>query len=339
MEEEMIKKVKLKIAIAEIRREEMINQRKKFINPKIGIAVCACFVLMTGVVFAKDIEQYIKNIFNNTNEAIDMAVENGYVQSEKMDYVYDKEVGIRVENLVLDDFNLNVAFQFETQKEKVKSIRLHDFVITNEHQKVVYQSQFQYAQTLDELPLYNSINWMNEPIKLTDTIFTDSILFGLRPEKEEFEKLYFDVKSLNVTYEDDTKDIIEGTWKFDITICEEMGKSVNISYTLAAKNEYVESCTGTLSATGMVVELNLVSPFDVMKYIEENSEISDDLNLFSIKHKGKEYGLSKFEYGNYETTKIMIQYDNIGTFLNDLDELELYLKPFCSSIILEKEEN
>ncbi len=337
MEEEMIKKVKLKIAIAEIRREEMINQRKKFINPKIGIAVCACFVLMTGVVFAKDIEQYIKNIFNNTNEAIDMAIENGYVQSEKMDYVYDKEVGIRVENLVLDDFNLNVAFQFETQKEKVKSIRFRDFIITNEHQKVVYQSQFQYAQTLDELPLYNSINWMNEPIKLTDTIFTDSILFGLRPEKEEFEKLYFDVKSLNVTYEDDTKDIIEGTWEFDITICEEMRKSVNISYKLAEKNEYVEFCTGTLSPTGMVVELKLASSFNIREYLEENFEMSDDLNLFLIKCNGKEYGLSSFEYD--PSNQIKIHYDNIGTFFDDLDKLELYLKPFDSSVILTKQES
>lgn len=333
-----MKKVKLKIAIAEIKKEEKMNQKRKFIYQKTGIAVCAVFVLTTGAVFAKDIEHYFKNLFHNTNEAIDMAAQNGYVQNEKMDYVYDKEIGIKVENLVLDDLNLNLAFQVETQKEKVKSIRFRDFVITNEQQKVIYQSEFKYAKTLDELPLYNSVNWMNAPIKLTDTTFADSILFGLRPA-EDFEKLYFDIKSLDITYEDDAKEVLEGIWQFEVTICEEMRKSMNISYTLAEKSEYVESCTGTLSPTGMVVELNLVSPFDVMKYIEENSEILDDLNLFSIKHNGKEYGLSKFEYGNYEATKIIVQYDNIGTFLDDLDELELYLKPFCSSIILTKQES
>ena len=336
MEEEIMKKVKLKIAIAEIKKEEIMNRKRKFIYQKIGIAVCACFVLMTGVVFAKDIEQYIKNIFNNTNEAIDMAVENGYVQSEKMDYVYDKEVGIRVENLVLDNLNLNLAFQFETQKEKVKSIRFHDFTIKNEQQKVIYQSEFKYAKTLEELPLYNSINWMNEPIKLTDTTFADSILFGLRPA-EEFEKLYFDIKSLDITYENSAKEVLEGTWKFDITICEAMRKSMNISYTLAEKSEYVESCTGTLSPTGMVLELKLVSSFNISEYLEENFNVSDDLNLFSIKCNGKEYGLSSFVYNH--ANQIKIHYDNIGTFFDDLDELELYLKPFCSSVILTKQES
>lgn len=293
-------------------------------------------MLTTGVVFAKDIEHYFKNLFHNTNEAIDLAVENGYVQNEKMDYVYDKEVGIKVENLVLDDLNLNLAFQFETQKEKVKSIRFRDFVITNEQQKVIYQSEFKYAKTPDELPLYNSINWMNAPVKLTDTTFADSILFGLRPA-EGFEKLYFDIKSLDITYEDDAKEVLEGIWQFEVTICEEMRKSMNISYTLAEKNKYVESCTGMLSPTGMVVELELVPSFDISQYLEGNFRTSDDLNLFPIKHSGKEYGVSSFEYNH--SNEIKIHYDNIGVFLDDLDELELYLKPFCSSIILEKEEN
>lgn len=74
-------------------------------------------VLSTGVVFAKDINNYFSNLFNNSNKAIDVAVENGYVQQIDTGYTYDKDIGIKVENLVLDDLNLDISFNFETKKK------------------------------------------------------------------------------------------------------------------------------------------------------------------------------------------------------------------------------
>lgn len=331
-------RIKFKIAISKIDDEEnniAMNKNIKFKNKKIGIAACACLVLTTGVVFAKDFENYIKKIFNNSTEAIDTAVENGYVQNENMDYVYDKDIGIKVDNLILDDLNLDISFTFETKKENIKSIRFDNFTITNDNNKVIYRSEFKYAETLDEVPLYNSLTWFNSPTKVTDTTFTDSILFGLRPEIEDFKELYFDIKSLKIIYNDDTQEIIDGNWKFSVTINDEMRKNTNISYTLSEKNEYVKSCNATLSATGLILELELTTPFDASEYILENIDKLDDVSLFYLKNNNDLLPASRIDIvsGN---TKYIAYYDNIGIFSDNIDSLEIYLEPFDATITLVK---
>ena len=79
-----------------------------------------------------------------------------------MDYTYDKDIGIKVNSLILDDLNLDISFNFETKKENIKSIRFNDFVIINENEKIIYQSEFKSVKNDEELPLYNSLTWMNE---------------------------------------------------------------------------------------------------------------------------------------------------------------------------------
>ena len=105
------------IAISKMKEESDITMKNSKNIIKKGIGIVACFVvLFSGIVYAKDIENYLKRIFNNTTEAIDKAVENGYIQQENMDYTYDKDIGIKVNSLILDDLNLDISFNFETKK-------------------------------------------------------------------------------------------------------------------------------------------------------------------------------------------------------------------------------
>lgn len=101
-------------------------------------------LITTGLVFAKDISEFVTKFFTNSNKAIDAAVENGYIQTEEMDFVYDKDIGVKLDSLVLDDLNLNISFNFETKKENIKSIRFENFNITNDNNKVVFRSEFEY---------------------------------------------------------------------------------------------------------------------------------------------------------------------------------------------------
>jgi len=340
-------RTKLKIAISKFEDEEKAMNKKVNFKIKKGIGIAACFaILFSGIVYAKDIENYFKKIFNNSTEAIDKAVENGYVQQENMDYTYDKEIGIKVDNLVLDDLNLDISFNFETKKENIKSIRFNDFIITNDNDKVVFRSEFKSAETLDELPLYNSVNWANEPIKLTDTTFTDSILFGLRPEKENFKELYFDVKSVQITYIDDTREILDGTWKFDVTISNEMKNRTNITYTLWEENEYIKSATATLSPTGMFIELKLKEPIDYDSMFEKarSGEITEnEMYNFILKYNNKTFmpglktgGVARNSEGTIDTT---IEYENISSFNEKFDEFEVYIVSFDSTITFVREDN
>ena len=338
MEKEIMEKLKLKIAISEIKKEGEVamNKKKSFITKKIGIAACACLVLTTGVVFAKDIENYFKNLFTNTNEAIEAAVENGYVQTEKMDYVYDNNVGIKVDSLVLDDLHLNISFAFEIDDENVKSIRFKDFIISSNIGRNIYESELKYRENLDEIYLANSVEWMQQAKRIDDKTLVDSILFGLRETDKEIKELGFDVTKLHVVYQDDTWEEIDGNWNFSITISDEMRKSSRIKYVLKEESELVESCTGLLSATGFKMTLKLKEPFDVSNYILNNLSKIDNVGAFYIKHNSELFAPKEIHY-SFDNLEFTLPYESIGTYSGDFDKIEIYLEPWDTSIFLEKE--
>ena len=135
MEDKILEKLKFKIAISEIKKESEIAMKKKFINKKIGIAACACLILTTGVVFAKDIEQFVKYYFG-LNETVNKAAENGYVEEinsnivdnevileeqEKGIVIDDIDVSLKFDEFVMDDLNLSVNMTYEFD-EKIKEV-------------------------------------------------------------------------------------------------------------------------------------------------------------------------------------------------------------------------
>lgn len=329
-------KVISKISIYKFKEENIaIKKPKNYKYMKYGMVACICLMFSTGIVFSKEIESYIKKIFNNSTKAIDVAVENGYIQEENVDYIYDKDIGIKVDNLIVDDLNLDIAFNFETKNENVKSIRLKDFVITNDNEKVVFQSGFKGVEKLEEIPIYNSVTWANEPIKLTDTTFRDSILFGLRPESEEFKELYFDIKSLDLVYENGTQETIDGDWKLMVSIDEKMRVNTNIIYTLLEENKYVENAVATLSPTGVNIKLTLKESFDAAQYIMDNLDILNDIAVFYLKYNNELISPSNTEVSNNLMNEYILRFDSVSIF-DELNEIELYLIPFDSSITLIK---
>ena len=323
-------RTRLKIALSQMNDEVIcLNRQSRF---KINIGFVACLIIMfSGIVYAKDIERIIRNIFTNSTEAIDVAVENGYIQENISEYTYDKEVGIKVDSLILDDLNLDVAFDFETELENVKSIRLNDFIIkTND--KILYESNVTYVENLNELPLYKTISWINEPVKINSTTYKDSIIFGLKESSKEITNLYFYICSLDITYEDDQIEVLEGNWEFEVEIDENMRKTINYIYILSSKNEYVKSCI----ATGMVIEIEFYQVFDIVKYIEDNKSSLNDTALFYIKYNNELLLPSWIEAGDLDGDKFIIHYDNIGMFFDNIDIIEMYLLPFEEIIKLDK---
>lgn len=322
-------RIKFKITLSKIDEEEKyIKDNKRIINiyRKIGLVACICLVITTGIVFAKDI---IKIIFNNSTVAIDSAVENGYVQSEIMDYVYDKNIGIGVEKLVLDDLNLDIAYNIEIIKENVKMARFKDFTITNNNKKIVFRSEFKYAETQNELPLYTSLSWMNLPKKVNDITFSDSILFGLRPEYEKFNELFFDIKSIQIIYDNNTEEIIEGNWQFNIKINDKMTENSTIIYNMINNNEYIESCTATMSKTETIIELSSKARIPT----------EPEINLQSTIFLNSENAKYSSGYIDYNEKHMKIHFEDVGSFIENSDELELNLGFFNTTITLEKEHN
>lgn len=297
---------------------------------KLASVICSFVVMLSGIVYAKDIEKYFKNLFTNTTESIDSAVENGYFQNIDMDFVYDNDIGIKADNLVLDDLNLDISFCFKTNNPNIEAIKFKDFIIKNDNDKKIYESEIQNVDLIEDVSLFTSLNWSNKPVKLSDTIFTDSILLGIKQEKESFNELYFDIESLSVTYIDGKTETLQGNWKFNIILDDKMKKSNEIYYTISEENEFVESCTGTLSATGMIIELYLNSDFD-----EELINSGEDIFILENNNNTFLFDMCRQDIIDSKT-RLILTYNNVGKFMGNNDRFQLHIKPYNTTIILDK---
>ena len=332
--EKLKNEIKAKIAISKFYEEDMAMKNNKNYLVKIAVSVCACLILTTGIVFAKDIENFIRKIFKNTSPAIEQAIDQGYIQNIENDFVYDKDIGIRVDNLVLDELNLNVSIKFENKDKNIASIRFNKFILSTDTNEIIYDSNQQYVTDIKDVYTATYINWKEQPEKLEDNIFADSILFTLGEHSKEKKELIFKIQSLDITYIDNTKEELYGEWNFNLKITEKMRKNQTIKYVLQEENEYIESCTGTLSATGLKIELVLKEELDLGKfYVENEDKVHSHMLFYYIDNN--EF-IEPVMVSGTGTTYTM-PFDNISSTNEIPNTIEIYADPFESSIHLIRE--
>ena len=154
--EKILENVKLKISISNFEKEEKIEMkrtRKSII--KIAAIACCTMLSITGVVFAKDIGNFIKNFFgSNTSEGVDIAVNNGYVAEVETKKQNADGIEISVDSLIMDDYNFAMNFKVELDKkynvDDFDNIYFDDLVITDENGKLVLNTSSVYHQELKE---------------------------------------------------------------------------------------------------------------------------------------------------------------------------------------------
>jgi hypothetical protein len=325
--------IKSKIAVSQFKNESIAMKKSKSPIVKTIITACACLVLTSSIVFAKDIEKVVRKLFSNTSPAIEEAVENGYVQSVENDFTYDQGIGIEVDNIVLDELSLNISIKFSSEIDNVKYMRFNDFVILTDTGEKIFDNNQQYETDLANVYTAQSMKWQNMPEKVADNLYSDSILFTLGERSKEKNELIFKIQSVDVIYQDDVKEKIEGNWEFTIEITDEMRQSQSIEYILEEPNENVESCTGILSPTGFKVELILKEELDIEKVLTENVEKLHGHMLFYYKENDEFIPPDLLDCNDI---KFNIYFNNISSLSVNSDMIELYLDPFESSISLIK---
>ena len=337
-----MKKLKLKISIAKISDEK---SKRRFINKKVVIVACAFLVLTTGLVFSKEIEKITKRLFTNTTKAIDLAVENGYVQNVDMKFVEDKDIGIKVDNMILDEISLDISFCYKVKDSNIKEMRISKYNITTGDGKPINSTEGKY----EEIPLANSINWGDHTqIKTSDTTFSDSVLFTLRDLNYNIDKINIEIYEVKLIY-DDVIEEVQGKWNFNIEISESMKKSSKVEFKMQGTNDKVEDCIGTLSPTGLCIELKLKEPFDIQTWFDENVSklaekgvfeeyetvpfyiIKDGNAIIPYEMGGSDMPLEKEEIGKVQVFK----YNDIGVFEN-VNQIELHICISDEPIVLVK---
>lgn len=338
-----MKKLKLKISIAKISNEK---SKIRYVNKKVVIAACAFLVLTTGLVFSKEIETITKRLFTNTTKAIDLAVENGYVQNVDMNFVEDKDIGIKVDNIILDEISLDISFCYKVKDSNIKEMRISKYNITTGDGKPINSTEGKY----EEIPLANSINWGDHTqIKTSDTTFSDSVLFTLRDLNYNLDKINIEIYEVKLIY-DDVIEEVQGKWNFNIEISESMKKSSKVEFKMKGTNDKVEDCIGTLSPTGLSIELKLKEPFDIQTWFDEKVSklaekgifeeyetapfyiIKDGNVIIPYEMGGSDMPLEKEEIGKVQ----VIKYNDIGIFEN-VNQIELHICMSDEQIVLVKE--
>ena len=121
-------------------QKEKSKKKKKKINIIRTLATaCACCVLVTGVVFAKDITNMIKNFFLNNN-GMDNAIKNGYIDNPNMEYINSNGTEIKINSILMDDYNLSleIGVKGDFIKENITEICFSDMIITDENKNILY---------------------------------------------------------------------------------------------------------------------------------------------------------------------------------------------------------
>lgn len=269
-------KQKFKLAIAISKEKEndnvVINKKINFINKKNGLVACACLVLITGGVFAKDIENYIIDKFN-LGKGVQTAVENGYIAEGNDDYIFcntsavnqkdeqllnDINIGINVNSYLMDDSNLSIEINFKYDdklKEVVNVNNLHtitllDLIIVDDEKRILYDGGVGNKEIFENYCNENSLNYsfgncsenyLNSGLNTFESSEEDledekSYIYNFYVENENYPKS----KKINLIFKkvsfnenfSSENVVLTGDWNIWLDIPEKMYNSVEGNYTV-----------------------------------------------------------------------------------------------------------
>ena len=113
---------------------------------KVAVATVSLVTVSTGVVFAKDISNFIKNVFND-NEGVNTAVESGYVYEIPNVYADSKDTQMRITEMIMDDYTLDLNMVAHFDKDinvtGIEKINIPDMIITDDENRILYSSSNQ----------------------------------------------------------------------------------------------------------------------------------------------------------------------------------------------------
>ena len=120
----ILNNLKDNISVSNFRREKAKKDKLKNVLQS-TFAVILCTFSITGIVFARDISVKVYENFWGTGNGVGHAMEQGYIEKPEMEpevsstvmeneetgeKVEDLDTSVKVDELVMDDFNLSITF-------------------------------------------------------------------------------------------------------------------------------------------------------------------------------------------------------------------------------------
>ncbi len=159
--QEIINRVKLKVSISNFQKEEKIEMPKRSHILKSTAVACLMLISISGMVFAKEISTKIYDNFFATGNGVATAIQEGYIAKNQSEYtnstaefsnedtgivIENSSVKVKVQDIVMDDFNLSAKIVVDLPAEVLEQIpakdiwemNFPDLIVSDEEENVLF---------------------------------------------------------------------------------------------------------------------------------------------------------------------------------------------------------
>ncbi len=300
-------------AINRIKPNKLFSKFKR-----VAIIILSLGIVSTGVVFAKEIVDFFKTIFTNSTPGIEAAVENGYIQNIDMDFVYDNDIGIKVNNIVRDNGILDISLVFDCiNMNNIDNIELVDFeVLENNNIVKINEEEKNTNKDLNSLEIINDIEFKDNKYYKSLLFKTDSI--------EKYKNVEIKISSIDI-YQNNEIIRIQGNWNIIVDL--------NLYKTITENNYYkteydsnLLEVSNTINITNLVIDINFKNQFDIsvisesenIKLLDENNKEIKNTSIFFYEDNNS-INL-KYDYGIYNLP------NNLTLYIKYNKEKDTYIK-------------
>ena len=246
----IFEKVKMKIAISNVKEEDIVMNKSKF-NIGKGIGIAACIALsMTGVVFATT--QIISKFGANSSDGVQTAINNGYYSDVNTEYKEANGISTSIESFLIDDnnFDMNVNIKFDSSYNLPDNGRIDimDLKVVNEKNEKVFATRELESEEMTALykteqeARENYDSYKGAYSEHSQKINDNEIKFYLTAtgnpvEFPKSQKLKVTFNKIRNSYWENNKEknvIYTGEWIFEIDVPSQMAKSNLVHYKLVS---------------------------------------------------------------------------------------------------------
>lgn len=351
MNDNILKKVKTKIAISNMQEEDRVMKKSKSnIARKIGIAACIA-MSVTGVAFATT--KIIKKFGENSSDGVQIAVDNEYYKEINTEYKESDGISVSIESFLIDDNNFNMNFKIKTNNENIKlnegSIDIYDLKVVNEKNETVFVTR--ELETKEKQEMYKTeeearknYDGYEGAYSANHTQINDNeIIYHLTAtgNNEEFpvsKKLKVKFSKIRKKYwenEEEKNMMYIGNWNYEIDVPSDMAKTNTKQYKLVSisdKNYKLESAK--VSNTAFKIYLSnckgiawndkeCVETSDEKKFYPAHR--SDGDGLISFNEAGEVTYYNTFNLTNYDATdklKVHLFKENGEEVIVELEQIK-----------------
>lgn len=255
----------------------------------------ACLVFSAGIVFAKDISQRIYD-FYGLGKGVETAMNEGYIAENKSEYtnstqketfsnedtgivIEDTETKVKVQDIVMDDFNLSATIVVDLSNKILEQIpakdiwemRFPDLIVSDEEGNVLFgidQDALKnfFGGEINEEKVCNSglNNFIKErgtsPVQAVYNMYVEYSNHYPKSKKLNFKFTEIAISNSDETVYGDEEITVKGNWEVNVDLPEKFYNRESITYHQVDESSNKHKVRSfAIYNTGAVVELSLKS--------------------------------------------------------------------------------